>query len=501
LATMLSEIRVEFRGEGEGAAELTWGQMGMWRNTQRYGASMNLAWMASPPEGATLAEIADMLRFMVSRQPMLRTRLRFVDGPSGERRPQQVVAAAGEVTLQVADIADGDDPAAVAEELRDRYANSWFDYEHEFPVWMGVIRQAGALVYLVFGFSHVLVDGSGLDLVFTDLEHLDRATGEATAPARGMNPLDLARWQGSPAGRRQSNRANRYWAAQLARLPAWPPAGPAPQDGPPIAELMVYSPAMELGMRAVAARTDADGTSVLLAAYAAACARVFGRDPAVALLVVGNRFRPGLADMVSQVAQHGICVVDVTDATFDEVVARARKATTSASFYSYYDPVAFDQVVEEAAALRPPDIQWWINDLRGMATSPGGNGALPSEAELARVLPRTTLSWNPKVLRAHGPLYLFVDSGPGRFGVAPPEDGLPGIYMKVWADTQLFALDQVEALIREMEAVVAKAASTPRAPLMPERQAGTRASAAPLQETPPLKLLDLTGPPGSRAGC
>jgi hypothetical protein len=41
-------------------------------------------------------------------------------------------------------------------------------------------------------------------------------------------------------------------------------------------------------------------------------------------------------------------------------------------------------------------------------------------------------------------------------------EGLPAVYMQVWADTWHFALDQVEALAREMEAVVVAAASDTR---------------------------------------
>jgi hypothetical protein len=460
LAITVSEIRVGFHGEGAGAGDLTWGQMGIWRATQRNDRSMNLAWPMPPPGGASLAEMAGMLRLMVSRHPALRTRLRFVDGPLGDRHPQQVIAGSGEVPLHIVDIGDSDDPAAAAEELRSRYELTWFDYENEFPVRMGVIRQSGVPVQLVVGCSHVMVDGGGLEVLYHDLGHLDRITGEATAPAEGLNPLELARRQGSHAGRRQSERAIRYWAAQLGRLSAWRLEEPGRRHAHRFAELMVYSPAMELGMRAVAARTEADATSVLLAAYSAAVARVFGRDPSVALLAVGNRFRPDLASTVSQVAQHGICVVDVADATFDEVVARAQKATTSASFYAYYDPVACDRLLDETAARRgqPLDVYWWINDLRGMVGSIDGDGDVPTEGELTQALPRTKLYWNRRTPVSHGTLFLFVDSRPQRLGGQAPADGLPAIYMKVWADTQHFALDQVEALVREMEAVVVAAA-------------------------------------------
>ena len=217
-------------------------------------------------------------------------------------------------------------------------------------------------------------------------------------------------------------------------------------------------------MRAVAARTGADASSVLLAAYSAAVVRVFGRDPSVAQLVVSNRFRPGFAGMVSQVSQNGICVVDVADATFDEVVARAQKATTGASFFAYYDPVACDMMLDEAAARRgqPLDIDWCLNDLRGMAGPADDGSDVPTEDVLALALPRTRMYWNRKARNSHGMLWLFVDSVP-RIGWEAPAEGLPAIYLKVWADAEHFALDQVEALVREMEAVVVAAAFDARA--------------------------------------
>jgi hypothetical protein len=460
LAITLSEIRVGFHGEGAGTGELTWGQMTIWRATLRNNRSMNLAWSMPPPEGASLEELAGMLRFMVSRHPALRTRLRYVNGPSGDRRPQQVIAGSGEVPLHIVDLGDGDDLAAAAEEMRSRYELTWFDYENEFPVRMGVIRQSGVPVQVVVCYSHMLVDGGGLDVLDQDLERLDRATGEAAVPAGGLSPLELARWQDSATGRRQSERGIQYWTAQLGRLPAWRLEEPDSRPEPRFPELMACSPAMELGMRTVAARTGADATSVLLAAYSVAVARVFGRDPSVALLAVGNRFRPPLASMVSMVGQTGICVVDVGEATFDEVVARAQKATRAAAYYAYYDPVACDRLLDETAARRgqPLDLYWWINDLRGMAGPARGDGGVPTETELTRALPRTRLYWNRETPVSHGTLFIFADSRPQRLGWRGPAEKLPAVYLKVWADAWHFALDQIEALVREVEAVVVAAA-------------------------------------------
>jgi hypothetical protein len=460
---MFSEIRVGFHGKGAGAGELTWGQMGIWRATQRNRRNMNLIWPV-PLSGETpLTEIVAMLRFLVSRHPALRTRLRFADGHSGDRHPRQIVAESGEVPLHIADIGDGDDPAVAAEELRSRYELNWFDYENEFPVRMGVVRQSGALRQLVVCYSHVMLDGAGLDALYHDLKHLNRITGEPTAPPAGLNPLELARKQGTPAVRRQSERAVQYWADQLERLPAWRLGEPARRQEPRFAELVVYSPAMEVAMRAVGARTGADGAAVLMAAYSAAVTRVFGRNPSVAQVVVSNRFRPGLADIVSQVSQHGICVVDAADASFDEVVARAQKAVTSASFYAYYDPVACDKLVEEMASRRgrPMDISWCLNDRRGRLEP--ADTDVPTEAELTRALPRTELCWDRTSPKSDGTLFLHVDTAPLQPSRLVVAERLPAIYMKVWADLQHFENDQVAALIREMEAVVVAAAFDARA--------------------------------------
>jgi Condensation domain len=462
---MLSEIRVGFHGDGDGAAELTWGQLEIWLAMQRTGQAINLSVMSPLASGTSLTELAAMLAFLVSRHPVLRTRLRFPADPPGQQHPRQVVAAAGEVPLHVADIGNGDDPAAAAEELRLRWELAWFDYENEFPVRMGVIRRPGALTHLVTCYSHLMVDGDAFNTLDEDLLRLGRITEEATAPAQGLSQLDVARWQGSPAGQRQSDRAIQYWADSLARLPAWRPSVPACPQQPRFWELAVCSPAMALGMRLVAARTGASAGAVLLAAYAAASARVFGRDPSVAQVIVGNRFRRGFAGVVSQACQPGICVVDAADATFDTVVARARRALAGAVFHAYYDPLERAKLLDENAARRgqPPDIDWFINDRRGMAGLPDDDCRVPTEAGLTQVLAHTTLAWNRKLPMFSGTLYIQADFGPMRDGRLSVAAGRAAVYLEVWADTHHFILAQVEAFAREMEAVVVAAAFDARA--------------------------------------
>jgi hypothetical protein len=473
----IEEVSIGFHGEGAGTGELTWGQARILRMIQRSGRTMNLAGAMSLPEGTTVEEMAMVLGFVVGRNPALRTKLRFVDEPPGPGRVQQVVAESGHVPLQVHDVGDGDDPAAAAEQVRLGYELSAFDHENEYPVRMGVVRQAGAAVQLVVCYSHVMLDGAALELLIRDLQHLDRSTGEATAPAPSFSPLELARDQAGAAGIRQNGKALRHWAAELGRLSSsW--RIDEPDEARNAADtrfwqLVGYSPAMELGLRAIAVRTGASSTHVLLAAYAVAAGRVLGRDPALAQIVVNNRFRPGLGEAVTQVSQPGICVVDVADATFDEVVHRAWKAVTSASLHGYYDPVGRDDLLEEIASRRglPLDIDWHLNDRRGMAVSgPQPEESVPPEAELKAAmddaLPHTRMFWNHKRPTSDGTLFIHVDSSLQSF---IPDDVVldvnrPAVHLQVWVDTRHFPTARIESFVREMETVVVEAVFDPAVP-------------------------------------
>lgn len=469
MAVTMSEIPVEFHGEIAGVGELTWGQMGIWRRTQETGRTMNVVVIMPLPQGLTLEVTVAAVRFVVSRHPALRTRLRFVEEPSGARRPQQVVADTGQVPVQLLDLDEHEDAAAVAEQLRSRYELTWFDYENEFPVRMGVVRRSGALIHLVACYSHVVTDGGGLEALARDFAHFDQGTGEARGAARVLDPLKLAETQHSPAGRRRTDKSLRYWAAQLDRLqPAWQLPRPAEPADPRYRELVLYSPSMELGLRAITARTKTASTYALLAAYAVAVARVTGRNPSVAQIVVNNRFRPGFADTVAQVSESGICVVDVADATFDDVVGRALTAVTSASLHAYYDTRERDRLLDETEARRgtPLDISWHINDRRGIL-NPDADGHAPSmlaqpelEAAMRDALPRTKLYWDRRSPIFDGTLFIQVDSRPAPSvpGRAQLDEGLPAVYLEVWADLHHFATDTVEALVREMESVVVAAA-------------------------------------------
>jgi hypothetical protein len=486
MASTMSEILVSFHGEGSGIGELTWGQQEIWTTIRRTGRTLNIGGAMPLPTGTSIEEMVSTLRFMVGRHQALRTRLLLVaegadvPGVPGVPEvqgpvpapfppfPRQIVAESGEVPLHVVDVDEGDDPVAAAEALRSRYELTPFDYAHEWPVRMAVVRQSGALTHLVVQYCHVAVDGLGIDAVVQDLANLDPATGEATAPVRGVRPLELARIQGATAGRRQSDKSLRYWETLLRGVPARRFGESADRREPRFWEIFCYSPAMHLGMQSIAARTGADTAHVLLAAYAVATARITGRNPSVAQVIVSNRFRPDFASAVSQLSQPGLCVIDAANSTFDEVVARAWKAATGAYLHGYYDTVRHREMLDRVARERGEklDLACFVNDRRNQP-GPQPGDRLPTEEDLRAALPRTTLRWDRKLPTYDGTFYLQVDSGPdanvpGR--ITSTEQALPAVYFAIWADTHVLSPADIEAYARELETVIVEAAFDPNVP-------------------------------------
>ena len=192
---------------------------------------------------------------------------------------------------------------------------------------------------------------------------------------------------------------------------------------------------------------------MVLAAYAVGLARLTGRSPSVAQLVVSNRFRPGCADSVSQLAQLSICAVDVVDVTFDEVVGRAWTAATNAYMHGHFDPVALTAMLERVRADRGEvDFSIIVNDRRTRDTARRRPVQLPTPLQLADALPRSTSWWSRKVDVLDAALNISVDAAPDAVDVT------------ICADTHRLGPADILALALEMERVTVEAAFDPTAP-------------------------------------
>jgi len=329
-----------------------------------------------------------------------------------------------------------------------------FDFHRDWPLRMAVLRHRGACLYLVWALSHLAADGGGHLLLAPDLV----ADGTAGDARRAQLP-DIAHSEQTPQLRQLSSRAMRYWETQLRDIPAQTFGEPAHTDGRPgprYWQARFSSPAAHLAMLAIAKRTGTDASRVTLALIATAIGRVTGVHPLTIKVMVNNRFRPGLADVIAPIAQNSVVTIDVTGTTVDEVVARARGASLTAGMRAYYDPDDLRDVMARLDAERgyPATVTCRVNDQRAMIMREGKEGNLGevTPVQVGRKLAETTLTWLGPRDNMHEQANILI------------ENRADVVSLHIMWDRWSLTDGQVEALLRGVEEVAVEAAFDPAAP-------------------------------------
>jgi len=442
----MEEIIVRFDGDGAGIGGLTWGQQQVFAAMLELGSSLGLGGVVPVTDGRTVEDFAEELRFFMSRYGALRTLLRF-DEDGGVT---QEVFGSGETTLLVLEENDAGD---AAEELLATWRARTFDYAHEWPIRMAVVRRDGVVTHAIVLICHAATDLGGILVMMKELAERDPVTGAALTPYAGMQPLDLVAAQLQPPARRTTEKAMRYWEEHLRAVPAARFAPPVDRGEPRFHRVIWSSRAMFLASERLAARLGVDGAAVLLAAFAAGFGRVTGITPFVAQAIIGNRFRPGLGGVVGAITQNGLCVLDVADLTAGEAIERARAASMTASKYGYYEPDARRRLLDAIERDRGEtfDLACFYNDRRIQLPEAGAHeatdeelrAALAASAEVPVELPLPF--FNEKLM-------VNIDDVPGTAQVTTE------------VDTRYLSLADLRAMLRQMEAFTVEAALDPTAP-------------------------------------
>ncbi|HEY0804596.1 MAG TPA: hypothetical protein VGD84_06010 [Pseudonocardiaceae bacterium] len=429
-------ILVPFHGDGGGADTLSWGQWEIWRSMMTVGSSFPLGATFPVAPGATVASVADMLRFIVSRHPSLRTRIVLdTDGA-----PRQEVATSGAVPLEVVDVAS-DEAADAAVALLARYECTVFDYPREWPVRMAVVLAGGVAAHVVVAYSHVATDVYGLDALVADV-----AAGDDDVI--GASPLEQVRQQRTPAALRQNAMARRHTEKVLRAIPGRRSGESTDPREPRWWQIGYHSPASYPAVRAIAMRNKVHTTPVLLAGFAVALCRLTGTDVAATRLMVNNRFRPGFASSVSPLAQSSVAAIEVADSTFDEVVARAWRALTLAGRYSYFDPNQMAELVASIGQERGADVHVDVcfNDRRRAHLATPPLDTMPTESELAAAREPGTVRWERPLDNYDHSVFFHVNDVPDAFD-----------YL-LCADTHRLSPADMESMVRCVEDVFVAAA-------------------------------------------
>ncbi|MEV4516099.1 condensation domain-containing protein [Dactylosporangium sp. NPDC049525] len=435
---MTAQIIVAFEGEGSGVDDLSWGQLDLWMAMRRQNSWLPMGGATPLPAGTSVADVAENLRYLMSRYQPMRTRLRF----DADGRPSQVVSGSGEIALDVVDAGD-DDPAEVADAVRRRYEETDYDFETQWPLRMGVVVRAGQPTHLVAIMCHLVTDGSGAAVMIAE------SATRVTTPVKGMQPLEQARWQRSPAGVRQNEAALRYWERLLRTIPVRRFAGSDDPRRPRHWRGEFRSLALHLATRAIADRAGMDASPVLMAVYGVALHRMTGINPVVFRPTVNNRFRPNLADVVCTVAESGLCALDVAGVPFAEALERTRRAAMTAYKHAYFHPVDLDELIAEVARDRGPDLDLgcFYNDRR-ITVRAGTGGPAPTPAQIHEALSggHTTFRWTVRQDDPFERLFVHIDDVPDTMQIT------------LFMDTHFVSPGDAEAFLHRMETVAVEAA-------------------------------------------
>ncbi|GAA1762488.1 condensation domain-containing protein [Luedemannella helvata] len=438
MVSAVSRIVVPFRGTTSGVEELTWGQREIWTAMVTQQSWLPIFFIEELAPGTTVEDVTARLRRQMERYDSMRTRLAF--GPDGE--PRQVVTQAGEITLEVFEAGDAD-PAGVAAEVQQRYRSDDYDFVRDWPARTAVVLCRGTPTHLVSVYCHLVMDAHARAAMLRGLGDSDATPNEA------MRPTQLARWEHGDVARKLSAASMAYWERQLREIPARRFAPSTDPHAPRYWEAVFRSRALHLALQIIAPRA-AGSTAPLLAVFAVALARVTGSNPVVAQVVVSNRFHEHLANVFAPVNQTGLWVLDVAGMTVTEAVGRARRRAMSTYKNAYYDPRDRADLIARLSWERGEelDLTCFFNDRR---MSPATDD-LPTAADVTAASATTTFTWRTRTDQPSERLFVHV------------EDATDDIYLSAWTDTRYLAPGDLEAVLREMEAVAIAAALDPAEP-------------------------------------
>jgi hypothetical protein len=438
---------VHFDAPEAGSEPLTWGQKAIFQDMQDSGNQFSMGGRLGLPEGSTIADAKARFAGVVSRHPALRMRL----GTDSAGRLHQDIAASGELDLEILEIPDTADVLRCAADLMDAWPFARFDFQRDWPMRMAVLHHRGACRYLVWVLSHLVADGGAHVLLLGDL------LAPADEPRR-PHILDLARTEQQAPQRQLSRRAMAYWEAQLRHLPPQTfgdPVSSPDASTPRHQQVRFTSPAAHLAMLAIARRTGVDTARVTLALIATSLVRVTGVNPIPIKVMVNNRFRPGLADVIAPIAQNSVVIIDVGNASIDEVVARTRGASLTAGMRAYCDPDELTAVMARLDAERgyPATVTCRVNDQRAMVLRATEQSVATevSPEQIKAQLDDTSLTWLGPRENMHEQANILIENRPD----------VVSLHM-MW-DVWSLSHAQVEAIVRGVELAALEAAFDPGA--------------------------------------
>jgi hypothetical protein len=155
-----------------------------------------------------------------------------------------------------------------------------------------------------------------------------------------------------------------------------------------------------------------------------------------------------LADSVSSIGQICVCVIDVADAPFDEVLDRAARRARNAYLNGYFDREEMEALIAEIGRARGEhiDLTCFFNDRRAP------HNRTPDRPAPAHEPPdETTITWGPHSDTPFAPLFIHIN-----------DTAHAVVELLLQADTRYFPPTHMRTFLSDFEAtLLAAEASRP----------------------------------------
>jgi catechol 2,3-dioxygenase-like lactoylglutathione lyase family enzyme len=272
--------------------------------------------------------------------------------PNRRGQPIQRISPPAGFTLPVVDLEGLARAGREAELARlvSRAAQRPFDLARGPLMRAALVRLRERRHALLVGFHHIVADGWSVRVLIEEVQAAYGAFAEGRSSPLPPLPIqyrDYARWQRSWMGGEALAAEIAHWRRQLGErppvlsLPRYPAAGGRPI---PAVERFRLPAEAAAGLRGFSQRRDATLFVTLVAAWGAVLGRYSGQARVVVGTVAANRNRVETEGLIGCFVNTLALAIDLSgDPTFDELVARVRRASFDA--YAHQD-LPFERLVE-----------------------------------------------------------------------------------------------------------------------------------------------------------
>ena len=333
------------------SAPLCWGQRFIWLNHHQLPPDgrhdLHFTMTYRPPAGSTTVQNLRLaMDLLVRRHEGLRTTWSSGDGgPAGQ--PTQRVHPPGPLPVRLHETTDGTSRPA---EVLARLTTTEFRLDREWPIRVGIVCTDSAPTLMVVVVHHAAVDDWSFELLkkeYADLHDAIVAKRPVRPPAVRQHPVDLARFEASPAAQASNALALAQWervASAAAADPFW-----SRRTGATGAHsVSLSSPAVMAAAQTMAVRCGVWPSLVYTAAFTAVLAAYTGTADLGYQMYAANR-GGSHGDVVTcrfqPVPVHVGCA---DDPPFSEVVSRTAQRCGEAMQHSSY---GYDEALEAVSRL------------------------------------------------------------------------------------------------------------------------------------------------------